>query len=932
MRFASFQSYFEHKNIVIMAQISQGTMDARDLLLALLSFLSLGPSFWFLINGDAKAEYSLCRRLGFYSEIDYRAFLVGAGLAGHEVQKDGSKNFVFWPKEWKALLNNDEFDLSVANAEYSKKIFDLDSLLLGHNQVDKKRNHYHAIRLGQRNSETYFPAITKQKHAGTKRFITTPPPVPTLRAHQRKFQRKAQKVIASTIVDNEDVFFDSIQLSRADIKKNQESEAPDTKADDAEDACDPEPTTTSIFAGQATPSKEAPSPTSNKAPCLPIQVTPSQQPPAIVPPTPAVLVEPDLVGKAIDFSHADASKNLDKLIAQAIGLKQNLSKDPLSFEYYDYKKRQKTSYVRVHRNRTDSSFFRRTDWLQRILEINGMGEPFKSAKRTAKFLKRKFEQAFNEFIKEEDMAPDPMDAVEIASMFKAGGVTSRPCRRGLMCVLRNHFGKNAFAPEYKVQLLCEGHSPVMTGSFEHAYEDGAVKETITYSQKNVAAEAVAQLTRQLRSRNFVPSDVERVDIITGGDHGLGAFVAGSRIVVIADERRQDDDGRPIESFSFEISVAEILCRKDNAKILSESIKDELTKGLEQLATSEINFYLSSEGEIDCALVDESREMSVKPNLYVVGDLAFYGMVLGKESMSGHWCHLCQLSAKEFADLKKIGKAWTYKEMEELGAKFVGDKDAKKKPTLGVKDVPWWNFIPLEHFICPLLHCLIGIGDDLFSKFREVVSEEIEFIGGDEIEARGAKAAIQVKIDSLVEQRDNWDKSESGKCLKRLKGKATRAQAMLKKLGVVNKAAPTTTRSSRRDDAIAVVRAGRSPVPRVREGVANVPGQPQPQPDAQRRPHDPEGQVPQAHDEGGEAGPCARGGREGEARHHRKHDCKRVGDRIVKGFPLVTEVVLSLDPIPRREREALQRFRRFGRGVSHVRNSAQARRLPLSDPK
>ena len=91
-------------------------------------------------------------------------------------------------------------------------------------------------------------------------------------------------------------------------------------------------------------------------------------------------------------------------------------------------------------------------------------------------------------------------------------------------------------------------------------------------------------------------------------------------------------------------------------------------------------------------------------------------------------------------------------------------------------------------------------------------------------------------------------------------------------------------------------------------------------------------MPQAHDEGGEAGPCARGGREGEARHHRKHDCKRVGDRIVKGFPLVTEVVLSLDPIPRREREALQRFRRFGRGVSHVRNSAQARRLPLSDPK
>lgn len=38
-----------------------------------------------------------------------------------------------------------------------------------------------------------------------------------------------------------------------------------------------------------------------------------------------------------------------------------------------------------------------------------------------------------------------------------------------------------------------------------------------------------------------------------------------------------------KSILFEISVAEIRCRKDNAEILSSTIKDELTNGLKRLA-------------------------------------------------------------------------------------------------------------------------------------------------------------------------------------------------------------------------------------------------------------------------------------------------------------------------------------------------------------
>lgn len=130
---------------------------------------------------------------------------------------------------------------------------------------------------------------------------------------------------------------------------------------------------------------------------------------------------------------------------------------------------------------------------------------------------------------------------------------------------------------------------------------------------------------------------------------------------------------------------------------------------------------------------------IRPRLYIVGDLAYYGMILGKEGMSGKWCHLCKLSAAEMADLMKDGKSWAYDEMKKLAEKYKKKLEEKKKhptktmlkPTKGMKDQPWFDFIPLDHFVVPLLHCLIGIGNDLFKRFRDTIREHIEYLSKEE---------------------------------------------------------------------------------------------------------------------------------------------------------------------------------------------------------
>ncbi|KAL7526841.1 hypothetical protein ACHAXR_001674, partial [Thalassiosira sp. AJA248-18] len=324
----------------------------------------------------------------------------------------------------------------------------------------------------------------------------------------------------------------------------------------------------------------------------------------------------------------------------------------------------------------------------------------------------------------------------------------------------------------------------MTDSIPYTYEDGDHEEIIDFTQKNVAEESAAQITRHLQALDVKPNMIDRVDHISGGDHGQGAFIAGSRIVISLG----DEDAEPI---SFEISVAEIVCKKDNADILKKTIKDELTKGFDTLAKNDLVFRLNANDQIECSFVPASENdtaaKSLRANMYIVGDLAFYGMILGKEGMSGKWCHLCKLSAKEFADLTKSGDPWVYEAMDSLGKWYREKINAKKKadPKMGMKEEPWFTMIPIGNFIVPLLHCLIGIGDNMLTKFRDIVSEFIEYLPREEVDMRLSQGAMEQKIDDVILERVTFDKTEEGKKLKSLKGKVTRSMKSLKKLGIFN---------------------------------------------------------------------------------------------------------------------------------------------------
>ena len=82
--------------------------------------------------------------------------------------------------------------------------------------------------------------------------------------------------------------------------------------------------------------------------------------------------------------------------------------------------------------------------------------------------------------------------------------------------------------------------------------------------------------------------------------------------------------------------------------------------------------------------------------------------------------LRKASRKQFLD--EQSKMWT---MDELVSGGMNAESSNKEPLLGIKQQPWWPFIPLTNYVTPLLHCEIRIGNDLFTMLQDIINEHID---------------------------------------------------------------------------------------------------------------------------------------------------------------------------------------------------------------
>jgi hypothetical protein len=108
---------------------------------------------------------------------------------------------------------------------------------------------------------------------------------------------------------------------------------------------------------------------------------------------------------------------------------------------------------------------------------------------------------------------------------------------------------------------------------------------------------------------------------------------------------------------------------------------------------------------------------------VTGDLAFLSTVAGKENMPGHWCLWCMLSPAEWSvEIHRPREKWTIDKMISLRHDINEDSERgiRHEPShiKGCTALPLWDAVPIDDFIVPVLHCLIGMGNRLFNDIFE----------------------------------------------------------------------------------------------------------------------------------------------------------------------------------------------------------------------
>ena len=210
----------------------------------------------------------------------------------------------------------------------------------------------------------------------------------------------------------------------------------------------------------------------------------------------------------------------------------------------------------------------------------------------------------------------------------------------------------------------------------------------------------------------------------------------------------------------------------------------LTSGLKVVVTSPLHIYEDDEGNIICKfgenLPTTQHIATTIPHvdLYITGDLAFQAMALGKESMSGHWCMQCtmqmQCSLTE-VQLSEV-KMWTIEEYCRLGDE--AERRGNGETKLGVKQKPWWDFIPITHYMVPLLHCMIGVGNQLLDMLRDIFKEHLENMTHTEERIRASIPLLKKIIAETAVNRNSFDDSDDGKLLQKLKRNVTSHSPLL----------------------------------------------------------------------------------------------------------------------------------------------------------
>jgi len=350
-----------------------------------------------------------------------------------------------------------------------------------------------------------------------------------------------------------------------------------------------------------------------------------------------------------------------------------------------------------------------------------------------------------------------MDAESAAAMWEAANVNLKQ-QRIILKYMSVYFGRRLTVPESHIRELEEGALLPITG--EYTTTDN---KTVHYWYKDINSVVLHRLECIVKHHGVQHLALfDRIFIILGGDTGGRMFRSVVKMVLFSTNTRQTSQ--------YVMKVGHINCDKDTRIILENTIGVHLNNGLKKL----VNKYIFIErvthhNEYSITLRDEnslsndydsanfySSPLSVK----ITGDLAFLCTALGKENMSGHWCPWCMLSPTDWSlENHQPGEKWTINKMimlrEQLEEAERNNSSSSPGTVKGCTDTPLFDSVPLDDYVVPVLHILIGVGNRLLNSVFEWIKERIEKRSDQHKEISNLIHAARLNLETATENFNSW---------------------------------------------------------------------------------------------------------------------------------------------------------------------------------
>ena len=464
----------------------------------------------------------------------------------------------------------------------------------------------------------------------------------------------------------------------------------------------------------------------------------------------------DVLNRSGGTDEMRARFNMDNIMREIIEFKKSRNEE-ISYESINSNK--KTTLCEVPLA-PEEKFYKRAvnnRWLETVAQSCTTDGSIRSGILSMfNYFFRRHRLDIEQALDDNGLLPKVMSEFEVLATMLHGRIGISQWRNIVQC-LKTYLGlERVCVPEREFRILGDDHGDIKVGEYAYEHTPGKGKELCKHWCRDPMAELIRKAEMYANSiEQFNPKFVTYMYTVYGGDHGKGKFRFPSKFIVKYKGR---------ELWDTKYQLGEVDCKKDTDEVLRNTIMPDLVAGINSVEECCLKFSFNvEERRWKVQRVEKNTDGSenedgiIEPIAFLCGDLAFLFTVLGREGYEGWWCYFCKLFKTEWQTGTEIGESW---DLDMLKLQLENNKSNKLtgRQCMGVKGSPYFS-IPIDRIIWPLLHSLIGIGNQLLNHVVDYGELYVECLSARELQMRQEVIQLEQSVADARQNKKSWESND-----------------------------------------------------------------------------------------------------------------------------------------------------------------------------